>query len=153
MNTIINAVIRYYNDLKLNNESLIPLLKKLREIPEDMYIKNNENYIKDVFGVQYRIYYHNTGYIGILSTISNRKDRMEVCQNLYSIAKTYHTSIGAVLSKTQTELTGSESNYVFGDKECTANNTCLINRNISDIIDRCRICEDADECLFYYIFR
>ena len=158
MNTIINTVVQYYDELKATDVSgesyyLLPLLKKLNVIPEDMYIKNDEYFIKDVFGIQYRIYHHKTGYVGILSTISDKNNSFEVCQNLYSIAKSYHASVSAVLISTQTELVGDDNNYVLGDKECTTNNTCLINMNISDMADRCRICKDADKCTFYYIFR
>ena len=53
MNTIINTVVQYYDELKATDVSgesyyLLPLLKKLNVIPEDMYIKNDEYFIKDV---------------------------------------------------------------------------------------------------------
>ena len=155
-NTIINAVIRYKDDLKLNDGSvdsynLVPLLKKLHEVPEDMYVDKGDNLIKDVFGVRYHIYHHVSGYIGILTTSTNMRIGMEICQNLYSIAKEYHASVSSVLVSSQAQ-TGNNSDYVYGDKECKNGAFCLRNMTISDMVDRCHVCEESEHCNFYYMF-
>ena len=156
MNTIINAIVRYQADIKLNDGSvdtyqLVPLLKKLHEIPEDMYVKNNDEIIEDVFSTQYRVYHHNTGYLGVLTRISESNESVEICKNLYLIAKEYHASIYSVLvSNRSTE--NPVDDYVYGDKGCKSGKTCLRNMNLNEITDRCRICEKDALCYLFYIF-
>ena len=156
MNTIINAIVRYQADIKLNDGSvdfyqLVPLLKKLHEIPEDMYVKNNDEIIEDVFSTQYRVYHHSTGYLGVLTRISESNESVEICKNLYLIAKEYHASIYSVLvSNRSTE--NPVDDYVYGDKGCKSGKTCLRNMNLNEITDRCRICEQDALCYLIYIF-
>lgn len=107
LNQVIGAIVRYKSSLMINPVSadapasdyqLVPMLKKLGEIPKEMY--TNEDYIiKDSFGTEYYVYNRNSE----KSTVSLRTNNLErnensfqACKNLYVIAKEWHQEISAI---------------------------------------------------------
>ncbi len=147
MNTIINAVARYHKDLRINDGSvssisLIPILKKLNEIPQDMYIANNDQLIEDVFKNRYDIYHHSTGYIGIAVTLDSSGNSTQ-CQNLYMITKAFHADIDSIFLNYRTsDNSQSPASNQYGDKYCTSDETCLRNLTIAKAKELCSIFDE-----------
>ncbi len=158
LSTIISAVSRYQNDLRLNDGStdtfqLIPLLKKLHEIPEDMFVKNNESELRDVFNSKYLVYHHVTGYIGILSYLQNDDSSLEVCRNIYSVAKEFHADVSDVrIIITQNDNTGSQPSTRYGDKNCHSGRKCLRDMTVTETDELCRVCDGSKYCILYIMF-
>ncbi len=143
MNTVISAVARYHKDLRINDgstssTSIIPILKKLNEIPQDMYIANNDTQIEDVFKNHYEIYHHYTGYVGIAVKLDSTGDSTQ-CQNLYMITKAFHADIHSIFlnySEGGQQLPASSQK---GDKYCTSEEDCLRNLTIAKANELCSI--------------
>ena len=158
LSTIISAVSRYQNDLRLNDGStdafqLIPLLKKLHEIPEDMYYPNNDKLIQDVFKVIYSVYHHDTGYIGISSSIPTDAYSVNICRNMYTVAKEFHNEISTIqFAVYQTDYVNNQRTSVYGDKMCQNNQQCLRDLKISDIDNICQQCTGNKQCALLIIF-
>ena len=71
-NTVISAIIKYYNQLtdfdssaikSSNGIALIPYLKGLGEIPTEMLKRNSQTSINDIYNNSIEIYRHNTGWL------------------------------------------------------------------------------------------
>ncbi len=157
-NTIINACIRYLNDLRIKTgaasgqNNLIPYLNKLGEIPEDM-LTSNLSRISDVFKTEMSIYYHETNYLGIIYYIDASHSSMEQCINIITTAKENHSAISTIFFRNDYDDKDNEwSTRIYGDVGCTKNVVCLKDMQISDIYDRCSFCESS-QCLLYITFR
>ncbi|MBQ2810718.1 MAG: hypothetical protein IJF12_00945, partial [Alphaproteobacteria bacterium] len=131
----------------------IPILKKMGEIPEDMYIENDDIYIQDVFKTRYRAYYLLAGgdfvgmYVSTSTTAMN--NFIDMCKNAHLIAKDWYQE----LSEIQILDTNSKAiSKFYGDKRCGTSKKCLKNLKITDIDDVCRMCEEEDYCGFYFIW-
>ncbi len=156
-NTIINACIRYLNDLRITTgatngqNNLIPYLNKLGEIPTEMLTANISS-LSDVFKTQIRIYYHDTDYLGIIYLIDGSQSSKEQCMNVINTVKENHSAIYNIFFRNDYDDKNSEySSSIYGDNYCKANKTCLKNMKISDIYDKCDFCESS--CLLYITLR
>ena len=154
LRTLFNVISIYKNELKLNDGStgmfyLVPYLKNFNDLPDDMFIKNSNAQIQDIFGTKYSVYHHNTGYIGILTRLKNNNSDVAVCRNLYIIAKEFHDSISNI--QIITDYT-SHLSQVWGDKYCNKNNKCLINLKVNEVDSLCRVCMDSNNCILYIIW-
>ena len=156
LNTIINASIRYYNDLRLINHNgeynLIPILDKLDEIPKEMIVQNNNWILKDVFGTTITIYYHNTNYLGIIHYIDKSKRSVEICRNIIITAKENHADIYQIFFRNDYSDKQEYSRHISGDKKCDPANVCLKDISIKQIDDACGFCA-SDKCLLYIQFK
>ena len=150
IDTILSAISRYKLELRKFNKStddknynLIPFLKKLREIPETMYVKNNEEKIQDAFKTQYTIYHHSTGkmYVGLRGFVSNSSDGVETCKNLYTIAKNWHNEVSFIEIVSYKSSTEHREGFLYGDYECSTDSSkkCLSTATVKDIDDACRV--------------
>lgn len=150
VDTILSAISRYKLDLRKFNKdtgdknyNLIPFMKKLGEIPEDMYVKNDEEKIQDAFKTQYTIYHHSTGkmYVGLRGFVSNSADGVETCKNLYTIAKTWHNEVSFIEIVSYKSSTEYREGFLYGDYECSTDSSkkCLSKATIADIDNVCRI--------------
>ena len=156
LSTIINASIRYYNDLRLISSegeyNLIPILDKLGEIPKEMIVQNNNRILKDVFDTTINIYYHNTNYLGIIHYIDKSKRSVEICRNIIITAKENHADISEIFFRNNYSDKQEYSRHISGDKICGPANVCLKDMSIKQIDDACSFCA-SDRCLLYIIIR
>ena len=151
MSTVINACIRYINDLRLIRNGgaeypLAPILIKLNEIPVEMIKKNDPNDIYDIFGNHVYIYYHNTNYLGIVTTIDNSDTSLQICRNLITTAKENHANLDRIFFRNNFE--DKWSTGIRGDKTCTQSSVCLKNITLKQMDDACRYCA-SDRCQMY----
>ncbi|MBQ8870821.1 MAG: type II secretion system protein [Alphaproteobacteria bacterium] len=156
LHTVMNAISRYYNKLHIIDDStaggqtyLIPYLRGLNEIPDEMYIKNNDNQIKDVFGNQYTIYSHDTGYIGMLINFNHSDYSVETCKNMHLTVKTFMHDV----AKTMMRIDGTYTQEICGTKECTVGLKCYKDITLNDIDNACRNCIPDKECIYYVMWR
>ena len=158
LNTIINASIRYYNDLKLKNPDsnqydLAPILEKLGEIPQEMkHYQGSNLYLRDIFGHTISVYYHRTNYLGIIEYIDKSSHSMEACRNTIITAKENHADIDSVFFRNDYSDNQEWSNDIYGDKECFNSRTCLKDMTMQQIDDACKFCA-SDQCLLYITIR
>ncbi len=158
INTIISTVARYYKDLMINDGStdafsLIPILKKLNEIPKEMYIANVEDQIEDVFKNRYWIYHHNTGYVGINVNLDSAGNTTQ-CRNLYMIAKEFHADINSIFLNYITDGPQLLASGLRGDKYCSSEDKCLRNLTLAKAEELCSIFnEDTTWWGLYIIWR
>ncbi len=152
LSTIINASIRYYNDLRLISSegeyNLIPILDKLGEIPKEMIVQNNNWILKDVFDTTINIYYHNTNYLGITDLIDKSSRSMEICRNIIITAKENHADIYQIFFRNDYSDKQEYSRHISGDKICGPANVCLKDMSIKQIDDACSFCA-SDKCWLY----
>lgn len=151
---ILRALIYNRDQFNINDKStdtvyITPLLKALGEIPDEMIIPNNNNYIQDAFGVRYTIYHHDTGYVGINSSINSSDDSVKICQNMYMLGKKFSQDIFAM--ETIVRGNNSYTSYVYGDKYCTGTNKCLKDLAPHDLPALCRVCEEGNTCGLYFL--
>ena len=155
LHTVINAISRYYNKLHIidNDESgqtsLIPYLRGLNEIPDEMYIKNNDRSIKDVFNSEYQIYYHNTGYLGMITYLNDSDYSVDICKNIHLAIKTFMHDI----AKTMMRIDGTYTQEISGNNECKVGLKCYKDITLKDIDIACRSCVPDKECLIYIMWR
>ena len=158
LNTIINASLRYYNDLKLKSSDdsqydLAPILDKLGELPQEMkHYRGNNLYLRDVFGHSISVYYHNTNYLGIIVYIDKSSHSIEACRNTIITAKENHADINAIFFRNDYSDKAEWSNYIYGDKECFNSRICLKDMTMQQIDNACKFCA-SDRCLLYIIIR
>ena len=107
LNQVIGTIVRYKSSLMLNPASadapvsdyqVVPLLKKLGEIPKEMYT-SDERFIKDAFGTQYYVYNRST-YKNIVSLrtsdLGRNESSFQICKNIYLIAKEWHQELHSI---------------------------------------------------------
>ena len=156
LSTIINASIRYYNDLRLISSegeyNLIPILDKLGEIPKEMIVQNNNWILKDVFDTTINIYYHNTNYLSITDLIDKSNRSMEICRNIIITAKENHADINQIFFRNDYSDKQEYSRHISGDKICGPANVCLKDMTVKQIDDACSFCA-SDRCLLYIAIR
>lgn len=156
LSTIINASIRYYNDLRLigsgGEYNLIPILDKLGEIPKEMIVQNNNRILKDVFDTTITIYYHNTNYLGIINYIDKSSRSMEICRNIIITAKENHADIYRIFFRNDYSDKQEYSRNISGDKTCDPASVCLKDMTVKQIDDACSFCA-SDRCLLYITIR
>ena len=151
LNQVIGTIVRYKSSLILNPNpadadlsdfQLVPLLKKLGEIPKEMYTSGNE-YIKDSFGVGYYIYNRNTrkSVVTLLtSNLERNESSFQTCKNLYLIAKEWHKEISAITTIAyKGDEYGEKARYLGDDTPSTsAGNKRIKDLKLTDLDDICR---------------
>ena len=159
MNTLINASIRYYSQLSLKQDgvpeyNLGYLLNKLGEIPQEMIRGGVTTGIYDVFGNKVVIYYHDTGYLGILSRIDKSGQSMEVCRTAIITAKENHAYINSIFFRNDysDKIEWSYASAIRGDKICKNDTICLKDMTMKQIDEACKFCA-TDRCLMYITFK
>ena len=151
LNQVIGTIVRYKSSLILNPNpadadlsdfQLVPLLKKLGEIPKEMHTSDNR-FIKDAFETEYQIYNRNIDkeYVTLRTQDLGRTDTsFQTCKNLYLIAKEWHKEISAI---TTIAYKGDE----YGEKACylgddtpstSAGNKRIKDLKLTDLDDICR---------------
>ena len=150
LNQVIGAIVRYKSSLMINPDSadaptsdyqLVPMLKKLGEIPKDMYT-SPDYLIKDSFGVGYYIYNRNTGKSVVTLRTSNlerNESSFQTCKNLYLIAKEWHKEILRICTVAYKGDKHAEQASYLGDAPSTsAGNKRIKDLKLTDLDDICR---------------
>ena len=108
INQLISTMVRYKSSLMLNPNSadapasdyqLVPILKKLGEIPKEMYT-SPDYFIKDSFGTEYYVYNRNNQKSIVTlrtCTLERNESSFQTCKNLYLITKEWHKEINAIM--------------------------------------------------------
>ena len=155
INQLIGTIIRYKSSLMINPDSadaptsdyqLVPLLKKLGEIPKEMYT-SPDYFIKDSFATGYYIYNRNNdkGVVSLRTyNLERNESSFQTCKNLYLIAKEWHKEISAIST---IAYKGDE----YGEKACYLGDnkqsgiTCnkrIKDLKLTDLDDICRTAAD-----------
>ena len=150
LNQVIGTIVRYKSSLILNPNpadadlsdfQLVPLLKKLGEIPKEMHTSDNR-FIKDAFETEYQIYNRNIEkeYVTLRTMDLGRTDTsFQVCKNLYLIAKEWHKEIDVIMVVAYKGNTFSSKGWCCGDDYIASDCTMRIkDLQLSDLDDICR---------------
>ena len=154
INQIIGAMVRYKNDITVPAVSgreytdirLVPILKKLGEIPQEMYISSSETYIKDSFGTRYRVYQRsNNTYITLRTTnLPRTENGFQTCKNLYLIAKEWHDELHLIETIAYKGSKFIALALYVGDKYCTGSYKCLKDLKLTEFDDICRTAAEEE---------
>ncbi len=132
--------------------NMIPLLKKLNVIPQEMIRENTSSKIYDIFGTAIGLQNYtvdNVKYYFEFRLFIN-KGQKESCMNLFSIAKAKREQLWRTKFVTTKGETSSETNSAWGDSYCYTGTKCLKDLTVAEMEDFCNVCEDKDTCTFYY---
>ena len=152
LNQVIGAMVRYKSSLLLNpnpanapasDYQLVPMLKKLGEIPKEMYTSDGR-FIKDAFGTEYYIYNRNTDKEKVtLRTMDlGRTDTsFQACKNLYLIAKEWHQELSSIFVVAYKGDTFSSKGCYLGDNSTyqgCSHYRYIKDMKLTDLDDICR---------------
>ncbi len=160
---LINAVIRYRTDLKPGAHSgllsLIPYLRKLNEIPEEMMYPSTNNkydeYLKDSFNNEIMVFHHDTKYTGITISLENNSMSRDTCKNIYLLAKNFSPYIEymKIVLYSESASASQNSGISFGDYLCSAGRSCMKDLKLTDIETICRACgEGTRDCNLLFVW-
>ena len=154
LNQVIDTIVRYKSSLILNPNpadadlsdfQLVPLLKKLGEIPKEMYT-DKDIFIKDSFGTEYYVYNRNNQKSIVTlrtHTLERNESSFQTCKNLYLIAKEWHRELNAIFVVAYRGEIHADKDWYCGDNNEI--NTCYKNTNLkitdlklTDLDDICR---------------
>jgi type II secretory pathway pseudopilin PulG len=142
LNQVIGTIVRYKSSLMLNpapadapisDYQLVPILKKLGEIPKEMYTNNNR-LIKDAFETEYYIYNRNDNKKGVVLRTNNldrNENSFQICKNLYLIAKEWHQELSVIIVSAYKGDTYSSKGCYLGDN--STYHGCSSKRYIKDL--------------------
>ena len=154
LNQVIGTIVRYKSSLMLNpnpaNDEnlsdfyLVSLLKKLGEIPKEMYT-SDDRFIKDSFGTEYYIYNRNNekNFINLRTRdLGRNENSFQICKNLYLIAKEWHKELNNIVV-----VAYRGENYADKYRYCGDNSEIKLCHKITDLklIDLDDICRTAAE--------
>ncbi len=161
---LINTVAKYKSQLQINNTpgeydsllSLIPILKAIGDLPDDMPTEKNDEYLIDALGNRLRVYSHISGYVGIGYFVE--KNDVEACKMFLTMGKYNHKLIQYIQfynidkdddkDKKQNKLFYGD---YYGRQNCTQKNPCLRDLTISQINELCTnntVCKDTKSCRY-----
>ena len=154
--SILDYVNIHMDDFKRSKTStagnMVPILKKLNVIPQEMIRENRNNAIFDVFGTTIVLKNYTGGdgeyYFEFLLYLN--KGQKESCMNLFTIAKAKREQLWRTKFETTKGEENSSADIVNGDNYCTSDRKCLKDLTLAEMEDFCNICEDKDSCAFYY---
>ena len=156
ISSILDYVNIHLDDFKRSkttiSANMIPLLKKLNVIPQEMIRENRNDAIFDVFGTTIGLKNYTVGddnYTFEFLLYLN-KGQKESCMNLFTIAKAKREQLWRTKFETTKGEENSSANIVNGDNYCTSDRKCLKDLTLAEMEDFCNICEDKDSCAFYY---
>ncbi len=146
MNTVINAVARYVHGFstEFRNQNLTSYFIKLGEIPVEMIRESNTDYIYDIFGNKWRVFYlyNNNGDTMNLTTSNsfltkNSTQNLEICRNLIVTAKENSSNIYSVSTLSGYQTEEEQKGILYGDNRCKVGRVCLKNMTLEQIYDIC----------------
>ena len=150
-----DVFLRYKSEWSFEEKhvQIIPYFKKMGEIPEAMYVKNDDTILHDAFGNEVYIVTNSCTPIcnTVLISISLTKKRnFEVCHNIINLAKQYSNTLTYIYVGKNTEDSTSEQfgGSLYGDKYCGSTNKCIRDVDNDTIYDMCNYCTDSTVCRF-----
>ncbi len=144
---------RAYSSLNNSGGNMTPSFIKLGLVPEEM-VSQNKASLYDIFNN--RVYIWSGEDVGryFRLIINLEQNSMDACFNLYNFAKANSADLWQTLFYKGSENGQSGGYRVYGDKYCTANNTCLKDMTISEMEERCSFCKDGlNGCSFNIVYR
>lgn len=153
LSSIINTMFIYKDSFYETETNLIPMLKSLSAIPESMYVEGTNEYLKDSFGVKYRVFTQTNSTNEIAVSIDNSRRSQDICKNLYKVAKSFHNEIWFIqIGRFLDGPTGGNyTSKVFGDAYCNDNRLCLKDITPVKLEDLCHVCIDGYVCMLYFM--
>ena len=157
---ILNAIETNHDALNLSANSdlpyyLKPVFETLGWIPEDMIRKNDSIYIYDIFENR-MIFSFRSDFLMMNLTIKIDKNAYKQCINFYQTAQQFHTSLHKIYTARYigNSFSGSGNSDLYGDKYCRlsgyTNRACIKDLTPAQISELCHICDDQDQCDFYW---
>ena len=156
----IGSILDYINihldDFKRSKTSIssnmIPILKKLNVIPQEMIRENRDDAIFDVFGTTIvpANYAGSDGNYYFEFILYLNKGQKESCMNLFTIAKAKREQLWRTKFETVKGSESASSGIFYGDAVCRSGLKCLKDLTVAKMEDFCNVCEDKDSCAFYY---
>ena len=144
---------RAYSSLKDSGGNMTPSFIKLGLVPEEMVLQNKTD-LHDVFDNSVLIWSREDDGRYFRLIINLTQNSMDACFNLYNFAKANSADLWQTLFYKGTENGESGGYHVYGDKYCTANNTCLKDMTISEMEEHCSFCKDGlNGCSFNIVYR
>ena len=146
MNTVINAVARYVHGFstEFRNQNLTSYFIKLGEIPVEMIRESNTDYIYDIFGNKWCVFYlynNNGDTMNLTASNSfltkNSTQNLEICRNLIVTAKENSSNIYYVSTLSGYQTEEEQKGILYGDNRCKAGRVCLKNMTLEQIYDIC----------------
>ncbi len=156
ISSILDYVNIHLDDFKRSkttiSANMLPLLKKLNVIPQEMIRENTSFTIYDIFGTAIGLqnYTVDGGTYIFEFVLYLNKGQKESCMNLFNIAKAKKEQLYRTKFKTHKGDESAMLNIVYGDNYCSPNRKCLKDFALAEMEDYCTVCEDKDSCLFYY---
>ncbi len=142
LNTVFNAVARYYTSFNDITQKGIPLTSyfiKMNEIPTEMIKNNNTTYIYDVFNTRMFIRTAtdpNMSGVSIIlypELLKQSAQNLEICRNILTTVKENHQSIYFINPRSSASW-----NVLYGDSACNGKDKlCLRDMSLDYIYKAC----------------
>ena len=144
LNTVINTIARNLHSFDNihstggNTPDLSTYFIKMGEFPKEMIKNGNEIY--DTFGIKWASFINSTDthifLVGSGASLTAKSaDNLSVCHNIILTAKENSDNISRF--ETSSNDSGSQSGFLFGNSECSAEKRCLKDVTIDDIYEIC----------------
>ena len=145
MNTVINAVARYVHGFstEFRNQTLTSYFIKLGEIPVEMIRESNTDYIYDIFGNKWYVFYLYNNNVDTMNLTTNSfltknsTQDLEICRNLIVAAKENSSNIYYVSTLSGYQTEEEQKGVLYGDNACSSGRVCLKNMTLEQIYDIC----------------
>ena len=140
---------------------------KANLLPDGITFKNNRIY--DIFNSELHfLFYHSPSnnqsteyteylleYLMERSSTSASAQSIAVCRNMLTVAKENAGDLPFIqLRSGKDETSGNfDTNFIYGDKQCTSGRNCLRNMGVKEMDDFCSSCNSENWCtVLYYIY-
>ena len=156
ISSILDYVNIHLDDFKRSkttiSANMIPLLKKLNVIPQEMIRENMSFTIYDIFGTAIGLqnYTVDGGTYIFEFVLYLNKGQKESCMNVFNIAKAKKEQLYRTKFETYKGEENASPHMIYGDGRCRIGLKCLKDLTIAEMEDFCNVCEDKDTCVFYY---
>ena len=156
LSQLLSAMIEYksiFTETPANDQSLVPIYKKLNIIPQEM-IRDNSIYIYDAFNNKIYIYKgSNTDiYVGFYLN----KTSYDACINMFNLSKGFSSELLAIGMTGSSSENQPQQQWFWGDNSNTCinqnNSNCINQLNLTSIWDICHKCISGSSCQVAYVF-
>lgn len=148
--------LNYTSNMNLSTYSeyqLLPILRKLKAVPNDMMKPHDKTYIYDVFDTFISVENHRTVdsnmglFIGLY--ITDKKSAVDICRNLYTIAKEKYKDISFIsINRRMENNTLRQFSMHLGEIEAGKTLAFYLKDTTMNNIDKaCSVCKDASNCV------
>ncbi|MBQ8869865.1 MAG: type II secretion system protein [Alphaproteobacteria bacterium] len=159
LSQLLNTLYRYKNSWGENPPpmELGGYFITMGEIPEEMII-DGSNVLQDSFDNRIHMQTNgcsNNGCTDVILryTVGENND-IELCQNIFTVAKSFHQNLyvaGAYKTTQDNSIEQYDNDRFYGDKYCDGKN-CLRNLTLDDIYNKCQYLADRVSGSYYFLF-